>query len=293
MKRLMFTLAICSLVFTSAQAQKQLGGEHNIEVNLTPSSRSFIDGTTIKYRNFIDDDAAIRFSLTVGVSSNIYAYEQAGESPELQTGGTGTYIDNPQLDYLTQSSDIGFSLGYEKHFDGTDNLSPYVGLEGSVNLGSTTHTAEYWSAGDPDDFNQAEVFVEWILQNQQKHNSYKANLFFGADYYFSDAIYIGFEAGLGIGMTTFKDHEIYTNDQSAYRLKFNLPDDATSDGPGIVDSHTGELTFNVLDDELYFEYYTNGSVLGGAVPEDVPNHVSNITFGNVFNGAIRVGFLFD
>jgi hypothetical protein len=67
MKKLMFTLAICSLVFTSAQAQKQLGKEHNVEVNLNPfgtvlTDGTFagpIDGTTFKYRYFIDDDAAL------------------------------------------------------------------------------------------------------------------------------------------------------------------------------------------------------------------------------------------
>ena len=74
MKKLMFTLAICSLVFTSANAQKQLGGEHNIEVNLTPFGNSPIDGTTIKYRNFLNDDAAFRVALTVGSSSDSYTY---------------------------------------------------------------------------------------------------------------------------------------------------------------------------------------------------------------------------
>ena len=62
MKKLMFSLALFSLVFTSAQAQKQLGGEHNIEVNLTPLGNSPIDGTTLKYRNFLDDDKAFRLS---------------------------------------------------------------------------------------------------------------------------------------------------------------------------------------------------------------------------------------
>jgi len=79
MKKLLFTLAICSLVYTSAQAQKQLGGEHNIELNLTPFGNSPIDGTTIKYRNFLDDDAAFRLSLTVGSSSDSYTYYQEGE----------------------------------------------------------------------------------------------------------------------------------------------------------------------------------------------------------------------
>ena len=82
MKKLMFTLAICSLAITSAQAQKQLGGEHNVEVNLTPFGNSPVDGTTIKYRNFLDDDKAFRVSLTVGSTSGTYAYWQEGEHSE-------------------------------------------------------------------------------------------------------------------------------------------------------------------------------------------------------------------
>jgi hypothetical protein len=294
MKKLMFTLAICSLVFTSAQAQKQLGKEHNVEVNLNPfgtvlTDGTFagpIDGTTFKYRYFIDDDAALRVSLTVGVSSNVFAYTQAGEAPSLSS--VGDDINNPQLDYHTSNSNFGIGLGYEKHFSGTDNLSPYIGFEGYYASGSVTHMKEYWGAEKPADQGSAEVFETWVLQNQQKHSSYGASLFLGADYYFSDAIYIGFEAGFGIGMTKFKDHEIYTDNAGAYNTLYGTIDLTTS-GPQILDSHTGELTFNVLDDALYFNYYEGGNVDG----ESEPNHISNTSLGNVFNSAIRVGFLFD
>ena len=66
MKKLMFTLAAFAVAFTSAQAQKQLGEEHNIEVSFNPLSgglfggNSIIDATSLKYRKFLDDDAALR-----------------------------------------------------------------------------------------------------------------------------------------------------------------------------------------------------------------------------------------
>ena len=79
MKKLMFTLALSALVTMGVQAQKQMGGEHNVEVSFTPFSGSPIDGSTIKYRNFMDDDKAFRLSLTMSNSSDVHAYMQDGE----------------------------------------------------------------------------------------------------------------------------------------------------------------------------------------------------------------------
>ena len=77
MKKLMFTFAAIAVAFTSANAQKQLGGEHNIEVSFNPvssllSQSSLIDASTIKYRKFMDDDRALRVSLSLDNSTNKY-----------------------------------------------------------------------------------------------------------------------------------------------------------------------------------------------------------------------------
>ena len=82
MKKLMFTLALSALVTMGVQAQKQMGGEHNVEVSFTPFSGSPIDGSTIKYRNFMDDDKAFRLSLTMSNSSDVHAWYQDGEINE-------------------------------------------------------------------------------------------------------------------------------------------------------------------------------------------------------------------
>ena len=277
MKKLMFTLAIFSLVFTSAQAQKQLGGEHNVEVNLTPFGNSPIDGTTIKYRNFLDDDKAFRVSLTVGSTSGTYAYYQEGE----QLGDPVS----PQLNLETSNTLIGIAPGYEIHFDGTDNLSPYFGIEAYYMMGSRTDMIESWGPNDLDNVGQPDVYVTWDLTNKQAYSSLGLNLLFGADYYFSDAIYVGFEAGLGFGTTSFGNHTIETSDLTAFNIQFNGAFDPTTAGAAIADSFVGELPFNVLEGDIFYDYYEQGYTF--------PNQVSNTTLGNVFNGAIRVGFLFD
>jgi hypothetical protein len=277
MKKLMFTLAIFSLVFTSAQAQKQLGGEHNVEVNLTPFGNSPVDGTTIKYRNFLDDDKAFRVSLTVGSTSGTYAYYQEGE----QLGDPVS----PQLNMETSNSLIGIAPGYEIHFDGTDNLSPYFGIEAYYMMGSRTDMIESWGPNDLDNVGQPDVYVTWDLTNKQAYSSMGLNLLFGADYYFSDAIYVGFEAGLGFGTTSFGNHTIETSDLTAFNIQFNGAFDPTTAGAAIADSFVGELPFNVLEGDIFYDYYEQGYTY--------PNQVSNTSLGNVFNGAIRVGFLFD
>ncbi|MGY8917955.1 MAG: hypothetical protein ACKVJ6_06745 [Flavobacteriales bacterium] len=277
MKKLMFTLAICSLVITSAQAQKQLGGEHNVEVNLTPFGNSPINGTTIKYRNFMDDDAAFRLSLTVGSSNDSYAYYQEGEM-------LGDPV-SPQLNLTSGTTVFGIAPGYEIHFDGTDNLSPYFGIEAYYMMGNRSDKMEFWGPNDLDNVGQPDVYITWDLTNKQSYNSMGLNLLFGADYYFSDAIYVGFEAGLGFGTTSFGNHEIGTSDLTAFNIQFNGAFDPTTAGSAIADSFVGELPFNVVEGEMFYDYYDQGYI--------APNQVSNTTIGNVFNGAIRVGFLFD
>lgn len=277
MKKLMFTLAIFSLVFTSAQAQKQLGGEHNVEVNLTPFGNSPVDGTTIKYRNFLEDNRAFRVSLTVGSTSGTYAYYQEGE----QLGDPVS----PQLNMETSNSLIGIAPGYEIHFSGTDNLSPYFGIEAYYMMGSRTDLIESWGPNDLDNVGQPDVYVTWDLTNKQAYSSMGLNLLFGADYYFSDAIYVGFEAGLGFGTTSFGNHEIGTSDLTAFNIQFNGAFDPTTAGAAIADTFVGELPFNVLEGDIFYDYYEQGYTY--------PNQVSSTSLGNVFNGAIRVGFLFD
>ena len=277
MKKLMFTLAICSLVITSAQAQKQLGGEHNVEVNLTPFGNSPVDGTTIKYRNFLDDDK----SVPCVTHCRFYFWNIC----LLPRRTNALVIHESTVKYGNSNSLIGIAPGYEIHFSGTDNLSPYFGIEAYYMMGSRTDLIESWGPNDLDNVGQPDVYVTWDLTNKQAYSSMGLNLLFGADYYFSDAIYVGFEAGLGFGTTSFGNHEIGTSDLTAFNIQFNGAFDPTTAGAAIADTFVGELPFNVLEGDIFYDYYEQGYTY--------PNQVSNTSLGNVFNGAIRVGFLFD
>jgi hypothetical protein len=292
MKKLMFTLALSALVTMGVQAQKQMGDEHNIEVAFTPFGESPINGSTLKYRNFLEDNRALRLSLTMSNSNDLHAYAQDGQ---LRYEGT----ISPQLNINTKSSTFGIAPGYELHFDGMDNLSPYIAFELPITLSKREDTQEYWGAQDVDDANalQYDQYVVWNLTNSQGSTRVGFNILFGADYYFSDAIYLGFEAGLGFGKTTFGNHSITTDNVTAFNIAFNNATLSEEAGAEVQGEFVGELPFSAVDGEIFDEYF---ELNGGHNPDfpaqsyyEAPNHISNTTIGNVFQGALRIGFLFD
>lgn len=279
MKKMMFALAAVALAFTSAQAQKQLGGEHNIEVNLTPFGDSPIDGTSLKYRNFVDDNAALRLTLHLNSSTDVYTWWQEGEINEEDPV-------SPQLHLNSGTTTFGLSAGYEMHFDGTDNLSPYFGIEAYYMMASRSDMIEYWGANDLDNVGQPDVYVVWNVTNDQTISYYGLNLLFGADYYFNDAIYVGFETGLGFGGSAVGNHAIGTSDLTAFNIYFNGAFDPTTAGAAVADSFVGQLDFDATTMALYDNYWDSTQY-------PAPNHLSNFTLSNVFNSSIRFGFLFD
>ena len=284
MKKLMFTLALSALVTMGTQAQKQMGDEHNIEVSFTPFGGNPIDGSTIKYRNFLEDNRAFRLSLAISNSSDVHAWYQDGE---IYTADPVS----PQLNINTKSSSNGIAPGYEMHFDGMDNLSPYIAFELPITLTNREDSQEFWGAQDVDDVLalQYDQYVVWNLTNSQSSTRVGLNIMFGADYYFSDAIYLGFEAGLGFGRTTFGNHSITTDNVTAFNIFFNQAFSTDAAGAEVQGEFVGELPFSALEGEIFSEYFEDD----GTLYYEAPNHISNSTIGNVFQGALRVGFLFD
>ena len=281
----MFTLALSALVTMGTQAQKQMGDEHNIEVSFTPFGGSPINGSTIKYRNFIEDNRAFRLSLALSSSTDLHAWYQDGEAWDADPV-------SPQLNITTKTSSFGFAPGYEIHFDGMDNLSPYMAFELPITIGKRADTQEFWGAQDVDDIIELDQWVVWNLGNEQGFTRVGFNILFGADYYFSDGIYLGFEAGLGFSKTSFGTHSITTDNLTAFNIYFNdafLSDEA---GAEVMGEFTGQLPFSALDGVIYNEYWPDGSG-SDDLYYDWPNHISNTSLGNVFQGALRVGFLFD
>ena len=70
-----------------------------------------------------------------------------------------------------------------------------------------------------------------------------------------------------------------------------MPFSTEAAGSEVAGEFVGELPFSALDGVIYNEYGLTVQVLTRSTTW--PNHISNTTIGNVFQGALRVGFLFD
>ena len=255
MKKLMFTLAALAVAFTSAQAQKQMGDEHNIEVSFNPFSGSPIDASVIKYRKFLDDDAALR--VTLGISNEKNSYLMA---PENTLTNTGVVLTHGDLSLYNTFSHLDLSVGYEKHFRGTDNLSPYVAFAVGYGRSTTTLEREHFSAvnlEDAEEFGQwrdeedVATWNTWSYMNTIQTSEVNLNLMFGADYYFNDAIYVGFEAGLrgsrNLGVTS----KISAENAVAFNMYF--------DGGEGVGNDDDFVQFN-LDDAGNYQWVSDTPV---------------------------------
>lgn len=170
MKKLFFASAFALFGAMNAQEYKPTTGDVTVEFGLTGglnnTSVGFAEGGAFKARYFTSDNLAYRgiFVLSTGSENN--------------------------KDANTKTSDFGFKLGFgmEKHFTGTERLSPYVG--GDVVLGYFNNTQKTTVAG--------------ITGEQKGPSSFNFGVrgVFGADYYFAKRVFLGVEAGLGIGFTS-------------------------------------------------------------------------------------------
>ena len=281
MKKLMFTLALSALVTMGVKAQKQMGGEHNIEVAFTPFGESPISGSALKYRYFLDDDKALRVSVRANSSTDTYAWYQDGEINEADPV-------SPQLNIATSTVNLGISAGLEKHFDGMDNLSPYIAGVLNLNTYGKADLQEFWGPQDINDAGQPDQYVVWHLLNSQGSFQIGVDLLFGVDYYFSDAIYLGFEAGLGFSALSWSNHNISTDNLTAFNMYFNNAFSTEQAGSEVAGEFSGELPFSAIDGVIYNEYWPDG-----AGSDDLyypwPNHLSNTTLGNMFQAGLRLG----
>ena len=161
------TIFTCNLV----SAQKQDNGNYTIEMELAPLGSEPLKINSIRLRKFTSDNTALRLSTFIG----------GKRTPSINSAG--------DVDLKSVSSNVDFSIrpGIEKHFDGTSKLSPYIGTELFLGLGSTNQSSEsVWGSNQ-------------IMTTKTKSRTSSAglNVVCGADYYFSDKIYLGIEMGYG------------------------------------------------------------------------------------------------
>ena len=70
---------------------------------------------------------------------------------------------SPHAHMYANSTTFGIAPGYEMHFDGTDNLSPYFGVEAYFITNSRTDDLEFWGPNDIDDM-KTNDYIIWTLE---------------------------------------------------------------------------------------------------------------------------------
>ncbi|MDY6025388.1 hypothetical protein [Bergeyella zoohelcum] len=142
------------------------GGILNTDIKLANSDAFF------KARYFNTDKLAYRVSFSLNTDSDKNDIDAGANA----TAKTGENYSN----FL-----IGFGL--EKHFTGTDRLSPYVGGEFLLGFDSNKKTHETNNTNG-----------DYTKMETKGPNSFGfgARGVFGADYYFAKKVFLGVEAGL-------------------------------------------------------------------------------------------------
>lgn len=147
------------------------GGVLNTNFNLNEG------GNLLRFRYFTQEKMALR--LGFGLSSN--------SETENFYGGT----NNDQKGTINESNtQFMVNLGVEKHFAGTDRLSPYVGGDVLFGYGSQKTTRENVSGNS---------FVSGFSSEISGPSTLGIGLraLVGADYYIAKRLYLGAEGGFG------------------------------------------------------------------------------------------------
>lgn len=185
MKKIMISAALVCLAGLT-YAQKPAAGDVTGDVELrlqTGGDYIHVLSPNLNARYFLKDDMALRLGLNLNTSSTSQDYTENADG----TGGTGTEESS--------SSGFGLSVGIQKHFAGTERLSPYVGADISFNSGSSSAD---WTNFDGTGFNNGYN----VKVDGASTSTFGIGVNAGADYYFVNHIYLGIEVGLGFSSTS-------------------------------------------------------------------------------------------
>jgi hypothetical protein len=190
MKKLLLTLSVAFLGL-AAQAQdfKPVKGDVTTEFGLTGginnTNFNLNDGAgLLRFRYFQKENLAFRLGFNVGsnnVTNNAY-------------GIVGSPNENKEGSAKRNTTEFLINLGVEKHFTGTERLSPYVGADILFGAGTTKTTYEN-AAGA---FNTP-VYADGVSSETKGpgYTSIGLRGVVGADYYIAKRLYLGVEAGFG------------------------------------------------------------------------------------------------
>jgi len=275
MKKVILFFALALACVTGAIAQKQTGGEKNLEVQFAPLGGSPISIDGIRLRIFTSESSAVRLRIGLGGTKNTTVNQQ-----EFTTAGSdGQDVTIPALYDTDKTFNFSIRPGYEIHMAGTDKLSPYVGAELFLGVKSATLDREYY--GPNKTGIGAEDFALYNITRKNGSSTIGFNLVAGVDYYIADNIYLGAELGFGLMRTKTKDVETEVSSSDALLLN-----DDFLNRTGDFSDENGDFNQAILsDDENSVEFKT---IVG-----DGSGAFKTFGWGPSFQSTIRLGWIFN
>lgn len=203
MKKIIIAASLVAVALTSnaQDTYKFAAGDNNLELNFTPLGGSPFGIGNIKYRRFLSESTALRLGVGITYSSN-------KDAVDINDPASAT-VPPAKIELNETQTSFGWNIrpGFEKHFAGTERLSPYIGAELDIAGQSYTEKVERYNAIDK----KVETNTTKGDVNGDK-SFFRAgvNLVAGFDYYFAKRLYAGAE--MGFGFQTIMKSEVKISD---------------------------------------------------------------------------------
>lgn len=211
-KVLLSIIAIFTFGFMSAQKRlasqdyKPSKGTVTTEVGLTGGlNNANFNLSTLKFRYFLKENVGLRMGLGIQNETD-EAINNANPSNTITT--------------TDKNSRFQINLGVEKHFEGSDRLSTFVGGDLVISLANQSNEVVQQNGN----FNKSRG-------GGNAGSAFGVQLLTGADYYIAKKVYLGVEAGLSI--LTGKGKDVITETRIG-----NVTTSSTSTGGSTFDINT-------------------------------------------------------
>ena len=144
----------------------------------------------IKGRYFLSDNVAFR------LGANITLDSRTQRTTVATPGGTG--------EMETKQNHFGLSImpGIEKHFAGTNRLSPYIGAELGIAIDSRNQETTTPGVAGTDEWKGS-----WGAGGTRGNTQIALNALAGFDFYVAQHLFLGYEMGFGLGIRTDSEVE--------------------------------------------------------------------------------------
>ncbi|OFX27312.1 MAG: hypothetical protein A2033_10870 [Bacteroidetes bacterium GWA2_31_9] len=196
MKKTFLFLACVAFLFT-ANAQeggfKQAAGNKALEVNFAPLGGNPVGISGIQFKSYSSETSAMRMNIFIGYSNESKVLQDAVDTSTADP----KVIGDLELKEKNSSLEIGLRPGIEKHFAGTDRLSPYIGAELDFAKKFSTKKEESQIPEDVDVPTKNELYTK-TTKGKDGFMRVGVNAVAGFDYFFAKKLYIGAEFGFGV-----------------------------------------------------------------------------------------------